>query len=470
MSTNVPAPTFGPQGFSAPSEPVILAGRQADINAAFGGGVNPALNTPQGQLASSDAAIIGAANNEFVLMTNMFDPALNFGRYQDATARIYFLERLPARSTVTQCVCSGLTGVPIPVGAQAVAADGNIYTCTQEGQIPVGGNVTLPFACNVLGPISCPAGELNQIYRTIPGWDSITNPADGVIGTAVESRAAFELRRQQSVAKNSIGSNPAVQGAVLEVPGVLDAYVNDNPLGTTVVIGGFTLAAHSLYVAVVGGAAADIAQAIWSKKSPGCNMNGNTSATVLDTTGYSPPYPSYTITWETPAPLAILFAISIVNGPLVPADAITQIRAAITNAFTGADGGTRARIGSTVFASRYVTAVAIACPWAQIQSLTVGSANTPGATFTGSIAGTTLTVTSVASGTIAIGQTLVDTTGSLVVGTKITAGSGSTWTVTPSQTVVSETMKGVATNLNSVAVQIDQVPTINDNDIVVSLV
>ena len=30
----------------------------ADINAAFGGGVNPSLSTPQGQIASSDTAII----------------------------------------------------------------------------------------------------------------------------------------------------------------------------------------------------------------------------------------------------------------------------------------------------------------------------------------------------------------------------------------------------------------------------
>ena len=36
--TSVPPPTFGPKGFIAPSEADILAGVQADINAAFGGG------------------------------------------------------------------------------------------------------------------------------------------------------------------------------------------------------------------------------------------------------------------------------------------------------------------------------------------------------------------------------------------------------------------------------------------------
>jgi len=57
MTTNVPAPTFGPTGFVAPAESAILAGRQADFNQAFGGNLNPALNTSQGQLEQSDTAM-----------------------------------------------------------------------------------------------------------------------------------------------------------------------------------------------------------------------------------------------------------------------------------------------------------------------------------------------------------------------------------------------------------------------------
>lgn len=60
------------------------------------------------------------------------------------------------------------------------------------------------------------------------------------------------------------------------------------------------------------------------------------------------------------------------------------------------------------------------------------------ATFTGSISGTTLTVSSVASGTIKIGQVIV--TSGVTAGTTITAGSGSSWSVSKSQTVSSRTM------------------------------
>jgi hypothetical protein len=91
------------------------------------------------------------------------------------------------------------------------------------------------------------------------------------------------------------------------------------------------------------------------------------------------------------------------------------------------------------------------------------------------IAATTMTVSAVAAGTLAVGQVLTDTTGGLVPGTTITAfGSGSggtgTYTISPTQTVASEAMSGVVPDEASEATGINQVPTINSNNILVSFV
>ena len=59
MTTNVPAITWVNGSPVLPAEQDILTGVQADINTAFGGGVNPSLQTPQGQLAQTETAIIG---------------------------------------------------------------------------------------------------------------------------------------------------------------------------------------------------------------------------------------------------------------------------------------------------------------------------------------------------------------------------------------------------------------------------
>lgn len=65
---------------------------------------------------------------------------------------------------------------------------------------------------------------------------------------------------------------------------------------------------------------------------------------------------------------------------------------------------------------------------------------TGGVTFTGSISGTTLTVTSTAGGSPAVGMMISGN--SLLNGTQIISGSGSTWTVSASQTVASGPIVG----------------------------
>ncbi len=257
MPTNVPAPSLTASGFVAPTEPEILAGVQADQQAAFGGDLNPAPNTPQGQLAASLAAIIGDRNDQLLALFNGIDPATATGRMQDAIGRIYFLERKPALPTVVTATCSGLPGTVIAAGARARDQGGRIYVCSDGGTIPVGGNIDLTFACAETGPVACPIGYLSEIYQAIPGWDTITNAAAGVAGRDVENRADFEFRRQQSVAMNGQGSLQSILGAVLNVPGVLDAYATENNTDTvsgatiTAAIAGTTMTVSAVSSGVI---------------------------------------------------------------------------------------------------------------------------------------------------------------------------------------------------------------------------
>jgi hypothetical protein len=440
MTTNVPAASLGAKGFTAPTEADILAGVQADLNAAFGGDLNPDLRTPQGQLAQSLTAIIGDANDQFLALANGVDPAFSDGRMQDAIARIYFLDRKPAQATVVTGRCFGLTGTAIPAGAQAQDTASNRYTCTSEGTITAGGYVDLPFSCATTGPIACAIGQLSSIYQAIPGWDSITNLAAGVVGTDVENRVDFEYRRQLSVAINAQGPLDSIRASVLNVPGVLDAYAAENnestasgaaftgaiagttltvsavasgalAVGQTVVggtaetgtvilalgsgtggtgtytvnisqtvssasmtgaVGGVRLNPNSVYLAAYGGDDTDVATAIMNKKMPGSNYTGNTTIVTVDDANYSPPFPTYSVTFQRPTTAAVKFAVSMQNNPAVPADAALQIKGAIVAAFNGQEGGPRARIGSSIFASRFYAAIAALGHWALIYSVQVG--------------------------------------------------------------------------------------------------
>lgn len=226
--SNVPKIEFTPAGLVIPSESAVLAGVQADINTAFGGGLNPALESPQGQLASSESAIIGDKNNEFAYYVNQVDPQYSAGRFQDAIGRIYYLERNDPTATAVLCTLGGVPGTVIPSGTFAQDTSGNTYASAGVATIGAASTVVVEFQNVETGPIPCPAGTLVLVYQAIDGWDTITNADAGVLGSNVETRAEFEYRRKNSVALNAHGSPQAIYGAVFNVPGVVDAYVYDN--------------------------------------------------------------------------------------------------------------------------------------------------------------------------------------------------------------------------------------------------
>lgn len=366
----IPPIQFTPEGVILPTDAAILEGAQSDIDAAFGGGVNPALETPQGQLATSEAALVAEKNSEIAYVANQVDPQYAGGRFQDAIGRIYFMTRMPATSTVVLCTLGGISGTVIPAGALALDTAGNIYQLLDAVTIGSGGTVTGEFANLATGAIACPAGSLSQIYQAISGWDTITNASAGTPGSAVESSQAFELRRQNSVAANSHGTVDAIFAAVAAVSGVLDVYVIDNPSGSTVNYGStnYPLAPHSVYVAVVGGEAAAIAQAIWQFKDGGCSYSawpnypldspvpgdGSVETVIVNDTGYSTPQPAYGVSFIVPGSLPIYFAVTLTS---VPTGLAALIQAAIIAQFNGQNGNTPAGIASLITASSYYAAV-----------------------------------------------------------------------------------------------------------------
>ena len=120
--------TFDPKlGLVAPETESIREAVQSDWQGAFRD-VDVELNvepsTPAGQLVDAETAEIEAKNAELLFLSNMFNPKVSEGRWQDALGYIYFLTRKIAQPTVVECSVTGLMGTTIPYGAMAQSTDG----------------------------------------------------------------------------------------------------------------------------------------------------------------------------------------------------------------------------------------------------------------------------------------------------------------------------------------------------------
>lgn len=373
--SNVPNLKITPTGIQSPSAVEIRTGVLNDENQAFGGDLDIVTpSTPQAYLADNLTANILNANANVAFTLAMTDPATSEGRWQDAIGRIYFQSRRGATASVVNAECVVQNGATLPAGALAQDTNGNLWASTGS-HTSTGSPLTVQFVCLTLGDISLGIGELTKIAQTSPGWDAVTNLQAATVGNNTETRTAFEIRRQESVAKNGKGTPPAIRSAVWDVEGVLDVFVYDNFTNATINYGAtsYPIAPHSIYVGVVGGDDNEVANAIWTKKDGGCDLNGNTTVVVDDKEGYEYPYPSYNIKFNRPASLPILFSVQLANNSALPSNIVDMVKVAIVDTFTGENGAQRARMGGIIFASNFYAAVANIGSYVSIIQIKIGT-------------------------------------------------------------------------------------------------
>lgn len=342
---------FTDKGVYAPPTSEIKKEVQALLTGAFGEGLNLDDSTPQGYLIDGITNIIAQQNASMLFIISQFNPSFSRDIWQDALGNLYFLQRKSATPTIVQCVCTGLMGTVIPGldnpggAAQVQNGDGDIFVCTSSGTIPASGSITLQFQSAALGEIPAPANSVNRIYRQIQGWDTVNNPAAGVLGAERENRTEYENRRKNSLALYATGSREAVYSRVFNVENVTDVIVVENDSSEPATIQGVTLVRNSIYVIVSGGENTDIAEAIRNSKSGGCATNGEISVMLPET--YIP------IKFDRPQNTNVYVQVTLDKGENIPDDYETLIKNAIVSNFNGSDGSSGITIGQTIYASRF---------------------------------------------------------------------------------------------------------------------
>ena len=246
----------------------------------------PLLNvdpeTPQGQIIDSQVASVNQKDSEVLYLAQQFDPRTAEGRFQDALAEIYFIQRKQAINSFAICTLNGRYGTVIPKGSLIQSTiDSTQWALNEDVTIPLSETVTAIFTCTTDGAIEASSGTLTKIVTTVTGWDTVTN-STATVGSLEESQSAFEKRRSESVAINARSTVSAVYANVAQCADVIAVYAIDNKKNVSETIDGYTLTPHSIFVAVVGGDDDEIAKAIYDHLSAGCDYNGNTSVNITN--------------------------------------------------------------------------------------------------------------------------------------------------------------------------------------------
>lgn len=395
LKTAVPPIDIAQEGVIIPDNTTVLKGRLTDMSNAIPNG-SQAVQSPQGQIAIAETAILSDIYDKILILFNQINPDFAQGRFQDGIGQFYFMSRNAGRPTSVLATCYGRKDTIIKVGYRARDIKGNIYSAQEEKTIDESGFVELNFANIANGAIPCGIEELTTILTPVSGWDSITNYAPGITGTDIESAAAFETRRRDSVAKNARNTDISILGALLDTSGVLDAYVWSNRDTTVAEIGStkFKVAPNSVYICVAGGEDGRIADTIAHKYNPSGGMVGDVDYIWLDES-YNKPWPEYTITWQRAKPLTVYFKVLLNNQDANTPDIIQAIKNRVIEVFNGTytpdmcsdantQKATRERIAGRISSSRYYSPVIAVNP-NLLDLITIQVSNDAGKTWQSSI-------------------------------------------------------------------------------------
>ena len=198
----------------------------------------------------------------------------------------------------------------------AVNSAGGFATLTDRGLIvrmsnssPVGITGSMPsdfiiqsgangkFTAVETGYQTCEIGELDAIAVAVGEWSAVYNYVAGEPGENLESDESLRLRRTIAAkSRKARATDPAIELALLDVPGVSSAIVKSNRGFATDDDGVPGKAFVSL---VVGGNDNDIAKCIYENQPGGIQSYGNTSVNITDSHGieqqisFSRPTPMY---------------------------------------------------------------------------------------------------------------------------------------------------------------------------------
>lgn len=273
-------------GFTTKRLDEIIAETTADFKSTFGDNLNVTPESPDGQIIGT---VSGSQSDLWEIAEgayNAFNPSAATGNTLSDLVQINGITRQSASASTVTLTLTGTNGTIIPAGSQVSTADQSVsFTTDTLVTIPVSTTIDVSATATATGPIPAVAATITVIDTPITGWATVNNAADAILGSDEETDTELRARRELSVSKASKGILETILAEVLAVDNVSEAFIYENSTLITDVTN--NTPGKAFQVVTLGGADADIAQAIFDEKPAGIEAYGTTTVGVLDSQGIS---------------------------------------------------------------------------------------------------------------------------------------------------------------------------------------
>lgn len=325
-------------GLTLATRDELIAIQTARFQSIYGADIVLTSDSPDGQMLNLWVQDILDMQDLVGAVFSSFDPDQAYGTSLDQRCAINGVQRQGGTYTITPvtivvgaaCNLYGLdqkqVGDPLLYTVADSAGNQWYLQTTQAGLTP--GTYTPSFRAASTGAVPTTTNTITTPVTIVPGVTSVNNPTTyTTLGTNEESDGLLRIRRQKSVALPSQGFAQAIKAALENVTGVTSANVYENDTSATNSDG---VPANTFWCVVSGsGAAADIANAIYTKRSGGSGMWGAQSYTITQADGTTFP-----VFWDvvTVTNLFISFTVSPIDG--VTPSLIASIRSGLPTTYT----------------------------------------------------------------------------------------------------------------------------------------
>jgi len=307
MATTFPLPTLAAEvsatGIVAPPYSDIYQSLQASFQGIYGSDAYIAPDSQDGQLLAIFAKAQSDSNRATIAAYNNYSPATSQGVGLSNQVKINGIARASASNSQALVLVVGQIGTQINDGRVSDVDGAHQWALPALVTIPPAGEILVTATCLTPGAIEADIGTLDQIVTPTLGWQSVSNPDAASEGAPVEVDAVLRQRQATSVALPSRTVLAGIVGAVAALPGVTEVVAYENDTNAPDANG---LPEHSIAMVVQGGVAADIAEAIYLKKTPGAYTYGTVEEVVVDAYGIE-----NTIRFFIPDPIAVKAEITI---------------------------------------------------------------------------------------------------------------------------------------------------------------